>query len=31
MRFFNPQYQFYCGVDLHAKTLHGRVVEFPIK
>ena len=27
MRFFNSQHQFYCGVDLHAKTLHVCVVD----
>ncbi|MBL8892804.1 MAG: hypothetical protein JNL67_22700 [Planctomycetaceae bacterium] len=27
MRFFNSQHQVYCGVDLHAKTLHVCVVD----
>ena len=22
MRFYKQQHQFYCGVDLHAKTMH---------
>jgi hypothetical protein len=22
MRFYNQQHPFYCGVDLHAKTMH---------
>ena len=22
MRFYEQQHQFYCGVDLHAKTMH---------
>ncbi|MFO0913649.1 MAG: hypothetical protein U0795_11880 [Pirellulales bacterium] len=22
MKFYTPQHQFYCGIDLHAKTLH---------
>jgi hypothetical protein len=27
MRFYNQQHQFYCGVDLHAKTLHLCVLD----
>lgn len=27
MRFYNSQHLFYCGVDLHAKTLHVCVVD----
>ena len=27
MRFYKQQHQFYCGVDLHAKTMHVCVVN----
>jgi len=27
MKFYNNSHQFYCGVDLHAKTLHACVVD----
>ena len=27
MKFYTQQHQFYCGVDLHAKTLHACVVD----
>ena len=27
MRFYNQQHQFYCGVDLHAKTMHLCVLD----
>jgi len=27
MRFYNQQHPFYCGVDLHAKTMHLRVLD----
>jgi hypothetical protein len=27
MSFFNSQHQVYCGVDLHAKTLHVCVID----
>ena len=27
MRFYNQQHQFYCGVDLHSKTMHVCVVD----
>ncbi|MBL8827327.1 MAG: hypothetical protein JNM18_10095 [Planctomycetaceae bacterium] len=27
MRFYQQQHGFYCGVDLHAKTMHVRVVN----
>ena len=30
MRFFNSPHQFYCGVDLHAKTLPRCAVAIPI-
>ena len=27
MRFYKQQHQFYCGVDLHAKTMHDYLVN----
>lgn len=27
MRFYQQQHQFYCGVDLHAKTMHVCIVN----
>jgi hypothetical protein len=27
MKFYNSQHQFYCGIDLHAKTLHVCVLD----
>jgi transposase len=27
MKFYNQLHQFYCGVDLHAKSLHACVVD----
>jgi hypothetical protein len=27
MRFYNQQHQFYCGIDLHARTMHVCVLE----
>ena len=27
MRFYTTQHPFYCGVDLHAKTMHVRIVN----
>ena len=27
MKLYNQQHQFYCGIDLHAKTLHACVVD----
>ena len=27
MRFYKQQHQFYCGIDLHAKTMHVCLVD----
>ncbi len=27
MKFYNSQHPFYCGIDLHSKTLHACVVD----
>jgi len=27
MRFYKQQHQFYCGVDLHAKTMHVCLID----
>ena len=27
MRLFNDQHGFYCGIDLHAKSMHTRIVD----
>ena len=27
MRFYTKQHKFYCGVDLHAKTMYLRILD----
>ncbi len=27
MRFYNQQHEFYCGIDLHANSMHVYVVD----
>jgi hypothetical protein len=27
MRFYNSQHQFYCGIDLHARTMHVCILD----